>query len=95
MPTFTKAKIADAVALPLNCDHRQSGQVVECLLDIIKETLAAGEDLLISGFGKFEVKKKRPRVGRNPATGEQMTLPGRQVVVFKCSNKLRQRVDEQ
>lgn len=93
MSTLTKAKIADAVALSLGCDRSQSGQIVECLLDIIKDTLAAGEDLLLSGFGKFEVKKKRPRAGRNPATGEQMILPGRQVVVFKCSKKLRDRVD--
>ena len=93
VPTLTKAKIADAVALSLGCDRSQSAKVVESLLVLIKETLATGEDLLVSGFGKFEVKEKEPRVGRNPATGEQMTLDGRRVVVFRCSPKLREHIN--
>jgi len=93
VPTLTKAKIADAVALSLGCDRNQSGRIIECLLDVIKKNLAVGEDLLISGFGKFEVKNKHPRIGRNPATGDPMTLPGRRVVVFRPSTKLRERVN--
>lgn len=66
---------------------------VESLLEIIKQTLEAEEDGLISGFGKFCVKDKRSRRGRNPATGADMTLWGRRVVTFKCSGKLRERVN--
>jgi integration host factor subunit alpha len=93
MPTLTKAKIADAVALSFGCQRNQSARIIESLLDLVKGSLAAGEDLLVSGFGKFEVKKKRPRIGRNPATGEAMTLEGRRVVVFRCSAKLREYIN--
>ena len=68
--------------------------VVESLLEIIKQTLETEEDVLISGFGKFCVKDKRPRRGRNPATGTDMELWGRRVVTFKCSGKLRDKVNE-
>ena len=93
MKTLTKTKIADAVAESLGCDRSRSVMIIESLLEIIKVTLTAGEDLLVSGFGKFEVKRKKPRIGRNPATGEQITLNGRRVVVFRCSRKLRERVN--
>jgi integration host factor subunit alpha len=66
---------------------------VESLLEILKQTLEAEDDVLISGFGKFCVKEKRPRRGRNPATGSDMTLWGRRVVTFKCSGKLRNRIN--
>jgi len=66
---------------------------VESLLEIIKRTLEGEEDVLVSGFGKFCVKEKRPRRGRNPATGSGMDLWGRRVVTFKCSGKLRDRIN--
>jgi integration host factor subunit alpha len=66
---------------------------VESLLEIIKQTLDGEEDILISGFGKFCVKEKKPRRGRNPATGADMNLWGRRVVTFKCSGKLRGRIN--
>jgi integration host factor subunit alpha len=66
---------------------------IESLLDIIKNTLAAGDDVLVSGFGKFCVKAKKPRRGRNPATGQDLMLRERKVVTFKCSGKLRQKVN--
>ena len=68
---------------------------VESLLEIIKQTLAKGDDVLISGFGKFCVKGKRARRGRNPATGSDLTLRERKVVTFKCSGKLRNRINSQ
>ncbi len=71
----------------------KSSETVEALLEIMKETLASGEDVLISGFGKLCVKEKRERRGRNPATGEDMMLDARKVVTFKCSGKLRERVN--
>lgn len=72
---------------------KQSVDVVESLLEIIKGTLATGNDVLVSGFGKFCVKSKNPRRGRNPATGEDLMLKERKVVTFKCSGKLRERIN--
>lgn len=70
----------------------KSSEAVETLFDIIRNTLASGEDVLISGFGKFCVKDKRERRGRNPATGEDMVLGARRVVTFRCSPVLRNRI---
>jgi integration host factor subunit alpha len=72
---------------------KQSVDLVETLIEIIKRTLEKGEDVLISGFGKFCVKKKNQRRGRNPATGEDLMLRERQVITFKCSGKLRQKIN--
>ena len=68
-------------------------ETVETFLEIIKSTLESGEDVLISGFGKFCVNEKIERKGRNPATGSDMQLPARKVVTFKCSGKLRDMVN--
>ena len=62
---------------------------METFLEIIKETIEDGEDIMISGFGKFCVNEKQARKGRNPATDQEMTLSARKVVTFKCSGKLR------
>lgn len=77
----------------LGFTKKQSVDVVESLLEIIKGTLATGSDVLVSGFGKFCVKSKRPRRGRNPATGEDLMLKARKVVTFKCSGKLRDKIN--
>ena len=77
----------------LGFTKKQSVDVVESLLEIIKGTLATGNDVLVSGFGKFCIKSKRPRRGRNPATGEDLMLKERKVVTFKCSGKLREKVN--
>jgi integration host factor subunit alpha len=66
---------------------------VETVFELIKKTLESGEDVLISGFGKFSVKKKAPRKGRNPVTGEDLTLAARAVVQFRCSPVIRERVN--
>jgi integration host factor subunit alpha len=73
---------------------KRSAEVVESLLDIIKSALASGDDVLMSGFGKFCVKDKIARRGRNPATGEDKLLRARRVVTFKCSGKLRKRLND-
>jgi len=91
--TITKNQIIEEVRANNRLTKKQSSKTIEALLEIIKETLATGEDVLISGFGKFCVKEKRERRGRNPATGEDMMLDARKVVTFKCSGKLRDRVD--
>lgn len=77
----------------LGFTKKKAVEVVESLLEIIKGTLSEGDDVLVSGFGKFCVKSKRPRRGRNPATGEDLILKERKVVTFKCSGKLRDRVN--
>jgi len=72
---------------------KQSAEIIETLLEIIKRSLENGEDVLVSGFGKFCVKDKASRRGRNPATGDALMLEGRKVVTFKTSGKLRVRIN--
>ena len=91
--TFTKAKIVESVQNLTGFPKNRSSEIVETLLEIVKRTLASGEDVLVSGFGKFCVNEKKERKGRNPATGEAMMLEARKGVTFKCSGKLRKRVN--
>lgn len=79
----------------LGFTKKKSIEIIEKLLEIIKSTLGQGEDVLISGFGKFCVRKKKQRRGRNPATGDDLILRERQVVTFKCSGKLRKKINGQ
>ena len=90
--TLTKNDIVEKVHA-VGFTKKVAIDTVESLLEILKQTLEAEDDVLISGFGKFCVKEKRPRRGRNPATGSDMTLWGRRVVTFKCSGKLRNRIN--
>lgn len=90
---LTKAAIIEEIFLKLAIQKNESQNIVESLLEIIKSTLESGEDVLVSGFGKFCVKKKAARKGRNPATGEAAILSARRVVTFKCSGKLREKVN--
>ena len=91
--TLTKAQIVDLIHEELPFPKNKSTEVIESLIEIIKSTLANGEDVLISGFGKFCVKNKRERRGRNPATGNDLILAKRKVVTFKCSGKLREKIN--
>jgi integration host factor subunit alpha len=91
--TLTKAQIVDLIHEEMPFPKNKSTEVVEGLIEIIKRTLADGEDVLISGFGKFCVKDKRERRGRNPATGNDLILDKRKVVTFKCSGKLREKIN--
>ncbi|WP_373501312.1 integration host factor subunit alpha [Desulfococcus sp.] len=92
--TLTKASIIEEVQNQLRFSKKEATDLIESLLEIMKRTLTGGEDVLISGFGKFCVKSKKERRGRNPATGDDMLLSPRQVVTFKCSGKLRERINE-
>lgn len=87
--TLTKANIVDSIAQSNGYPHKKAKDIVETLLELMKRSLESGDDVLISGFGKFEVKQKRERRGRNPYTGTDMMLKPRKVVTFKCSGKLR------
>ncbi len=90
--TLTKESIIDSVQEKAQIPRRKSTELVETLFEIIKTTLEKKEDILISGFGKFRVKDKATRRGRNPATGEDMFLDKRRVVTFKCSSVLKNRL---
>ncbi len=91
--TLTKAKIIDVIHNQLGYPKNKSAELLEILLEIIKGTLEKGEDVLISGFGKFCVKDKQERRGRNPATGSDMILDKRRVVTFRCSHLLRSKIN--
>jgi integration host factor subunit alpha len=91
--TLTKVQIVESIQNQTGFPNNKSSEIVETLLEIIKSTLASGEDVLVSGFGKFSVNAKKERKGRNPSTGEDMMLAPRKVVTFKCSGKLRDRVN--
>jgi len=89
---LTKNDIVAAVH-ELGFTKKKSVDLIESLLEIIKSALETSEDVLISGFGKFCVKQKSERRGRNPATGQDLILRERRVVTFKCSGKLRTKIN--
>jgi integration host factor subunit alpha len=91
--TLTKARISDTLGREVPLSKNKATETVELLLDTIKRTLESGEDVMISGFGKFSVKKKNARKGRNPITGEVLMLDARTVVTFKPSERLRNLVN--
>ena len=90
---LTKIDIIEQIQNHLSFTKDRSKEITESLLEIIKSSLASGDDVLISGFGKFCVKDKAARKGRNPATGASAILRARRVVTFKCSAKLRKKVN--
>jgi len=90
---LTKNDIVEQIQDQLGFLKNQSRDITESLLEIMKSAMESGDDVLVSGFGKFCVKEKAERKGRNPATGEEAILPARQVVTFKCSGKLREKVN--
>jgi len=89
---LTKNDIVTSVH-ELGFTKKKSVEIIETLLEIMKSTLEKDEDVLISGFGKFCVKQKKQRRGRNPATGDDLILKERKVVTFKCSGKLRDKIN--
>ena len=93
MPALTKDQIAKTIAENVGLQRNRSIELVEVLIGLVKDSLITGEDVLISGFGKFSVKSKRERRGRNPATGDSMMLRGRRVISFHCSGKLREKLN--
>jgi len=90
---LTKSHIVDTVFDRMHYSKNKSVAVVENLLEIIKANLEQGNNVLISGFGKFCIKDKTARKGRNPATGKDLILNERRVVTFKCSGKLRDKIN--
>ena len=91
--TLTKARIVEAVAEEMGFAKNKANEIIEIIIEAIKSSLESGHDVLISGFGKFCFKEKNQRRGRNPATGQDMMLRSRRVVTFKCSGKLRNKIN--
>jgi len=93
--TLTKAKIVENLFAKNLFTKGESAQIIETLFELMKQALEHGDDVLISGFGKFSVRQKHQRTGRNPQTGESMALPPRTVVTFKCSGVLKEKVNRE
>lgn len=92
---MTKAEIVEKVAGNIGCSRREAVEYVESLLDILKSNLECGEYIKISGFGNFVVKQKADRRGRNPQTGESITINARRILTFKPSTVLRNAINKQ
>ena len=90
---MTKADIIDAVCEEIGFSKRESAKITETMLDIIKETLENGENVKLSGFGSFNIQHKLARLGRNPQTGESMTISARRILSFRSSNVLRKQLN--
>ena len=91
--TLTKAQVVDSVQNQLGFPKERSMALVESLLEIMKKSLEHGEEVLISGFGRFCLKEKNARKGRNPQNGQDITLRPRRVVTFRCSGVLRDKIN--
>lgn len=91
--TLTKADITQEVHNNVGRSKKESAQIVGTLFELIKESLEEGKNVLISGFGKFSIQERRERKGRNPLTGVSIILPAKKVVTFRCSGKLRERIN--
>lgn len=92
---MTKADIAEKIQAKTGFSKKESAELLESVFSIIKSTLESGEKIKIAGFGNFEVKQKKDRKGRNPQTGESITIEARRVLTFKPSTLLRQAINKQ
>jgi integration host factor subunit alpha len=90
---MTKRDLIENVRINSNLQRREAEDIVDSFLDLIKDTLASGEEIKVSGFGKFVVNSKNDRKGRNPQTGESLTITSRRIVTFKPSTILKQQIN--
>ena len=90
---MTKADMVELVYEQIGVSKREAARIVETIFDIVKETLERGENVKISGFGSFNIQHKKPRRGRNPQTGEEITISARRILSFKVSNVLREQLN--
>ncbi len=91
---MTKIDIVQDVCDNLGLSKKDSARIVEAVFDIMKENLARGEKIKISGFGSFVVKEKNARKGRNPQTGDEIEISARKVLTFKSSQVLKEALNE-
>ena len=94
MPTMNKSDLADAIQYAVKMTKRDAIDTLDELFGVVMAALARGESLTIANFGKFEVRQKDARTGRNPQTGEPITIERRRVVVFRASPRLRAQVND-
>ena len=92
--TLTKDDLIQTLYAQAGFSKQKARTTVEMFFGLVKKALESGEDVLISGFGKFSVRKKAPRKGRNPATGEVLPLDARTVITFRCSPVLRDKINQ-
>jgi len=88
-PTLTKADLAELLFERLGLNKRESKDMVEAFFEIVHDNLVEGRDVKLSGFGNFNIRRKAPRPGRNPRTGEAIPIKARNVVTFHASLKLK------
>ncbi len=88
-PTLTKAELAELLFERLGLNKRESKDMVEAFFDIVHSALVSGDDIKLTGFGNFNIRRKAPRPGRNPRTGEAIPIKARNVVTFHASHKLK------
>ena len=88
-PTLTKAELAELLFERLGLNKRESKDMVEAFFELVHETLVSGQDVKLSGFGNFNIRRKAPRPGRNPRTNEAIPIKARNVVTFHASHKLK------
>ena len=91
-PTLTKADLSEMLFDRLGLNKRESKDMVEAFFELVHETLDQGQDVKLSGFGNFQIRRKAPRPGRNPRTGEAIPIAERHVVTFHASQKLKSMV---
>ena len=91
--TLVKEDLIESLYNQAEISKQQSKALVDNIFELIKKSLESGDDILVSGFGKFSVKTKAPRRGRNPSTGEDLTLNARRVVMFRGSPVLRDKIN--
>ena len=91
---LTKKDLIESVQNRTNFSKKKSSEIVESVIALICDSLANGEDVMISKFGKLQIKARKARTGRNPATGEPMHLPERKAVTFKLSDSLREKIND-
>lgn len=90
---MTKAELAEKIQFAAGMTKKESAEVIEAVFSVMKETLVSGEILKISGFGNFSVRNKSDRRGRNPQTGEDITISPRRILTFKASAVLRDAIN--
>jgi integration host factor subunit alpha len=93
--TMTKADLIESIYEKIGFSKKESADIVEMIFDTIKETLEKGQKIKISGFGNFVVRSKRPRMGRNPQTGQEIEISARRVLTFRPSQVLKQALNKE
>ena len=92
LPTLTKAELAELLFEQVGLNKREAKDMVEAFFELVNDTLVSGTDVKLSGFGNFQIRRKAPRPGRNPRTGEAIPIEARHVVTFHASQKLKEMV---